>query len=262
VIGLADTAATLLNTAVVRPRAIRDAEAAGRKVEMRKRESIPSLFIQVRSFSAGLALLSILLLSGCAGTQTLLTERPSYSEWLLQVCDDEESLEKRIATYFREKYDVEAEYLFLEEDDLYLQYHFTSDEGHFPDMAVFVDSQASATEEVEGETRVIERRVTVSAYYVLADEIKTAELRSVLLEQINQWHIGRWVPQRIYLDNDGDIVLESTFNIPGDEYPVHAEIIGDQVLRMNNAWQEFYQEVSTVMESQVAVRSARIASTR
>lgn len=226
---------------------------------MRSRLSPQTRFMGVRSSSVSLALLSMLSLYGCAGNQPLVSDRPNYSEWLLQVCDDEESLEKRIATYFREQYDVEAEYLFLEEDDLYLQYHFTSDAGEFPDMAVFIDSQASATDEVDGRTRVIERRVIVTAYFVLPDEIKTSAVRGILLEQINLWHIGRWVPQRIYLDNDGDIVLESTFNIPGDDYPLHAEIIGDQIMRMNNAWQEFYGQLSTVLESQAAVRSARIA---
>jgi hypothetical protein len=229
---------------------------------MRNASLVQFFLARGRSIGLIVMLASIATLYGCASTQSVVSERPSYSEWLLQVCDDEESLEKRIATYFREQYGVEAEYLFAEEDDLYLQYQFTTDDGAFPDMAVFIDSQPSATDEVDGRTTVIERRVTVSAYYVLPDEIKTPEVRNILLEQINLWHIGRWVPQRIYLDKDGDIVLESAFNIPGDDYPVHAEIIGDQILRMNSAWQEFYGELSTLMDSRAFLRSARIASTR
>jgi hypothetical protein len=261
VIGLADTIETFRNAFDTRLHTFCDARAEVGTVIMGQTLSIQATVAGARSRVASFVLLAVVL-SGCAGNPAVLSDRPNYSEWLLQVCNDEESLERRIATYFREKYDVEAEYLFLDEDDLYLQYHFSSDEGNFPDMAVFVDSQASATNEVDGETRVIERRVTVSAYYVLPEEIKTAEVRGALLEQINEWHIGRWVPQRIYLDKDGDIVLESTFNIPGDDYPVHAEIVGDQILRMNNAWQEFYGKVSQVMDAQATVRSTRIAFTR
>ena len=226
---------------------------------MPSRVSTRRFFLRPYSFDATLALLLIVFLSGCVSHPTVVSDRPDYSEWLLQVCDDEESLEKRIATYFREQYDMEAEYLFVNEDDLYLQYQFVSAEGEFPDMAVFIDSQPSAMDEVNGQTKVIERRVTVTAYFVLPEEIKTSDFRAILLEQINLWHNGRWVPQRIYLDIDGDIVLESAFNIPGDHYPLHAEIVGDQIMRMNSAWQEFYGELSSVMDSQSSARSTRIA---
>jgi hypothetical protein len=203
-------------------------------------------------------------LGGCATDGARLAQRPTAQDWLLRVCDDEESIEKRIATYFREQYDVEAEYLFVDENDLYLQYQFSSEEGKFPDMSVFIDSAPSATDEIDGRTKVIERRVTVSAFYVLADEIKTPEIRQELLEQINLWHIDRWVPQRIYLDDDGDLVFESAFNIPGDDFPVHAEIVGDQILRMNSAWQEFYASLSGVTEipEMERVNSTRIAINR
>jgi hypothetical protein len=226
---------------------------------MTTKVSTRRFFLRLYSLDAFLAVLLIVFLSGCVSHSTVVSDRPDYSEWLLQVCDDEESLEKRIATYFRERYDVEAEYLFVDEDDLYLQYQFVSDEGEFPDMAVFIDSQASAMDEVDGQTKVVERRVTVTAYFVLPEEIKTSDYRGILLEQINLWHNGRWVPQRIYLDIDGDIVLESAFNIPGDDYPLHAEIVGDQIMRMNSAWQEFYGELSSVMDSQASARSTRIA---
>ena len=91
--------------------------------------------------------------------------------------------------------------------------------------------------------------VTLTAYYVLPDSAKNAEARASILEQINAWHVGRWVPQRIYLDEDGDIVLESMLNIPGNNYPVHAEIIGDQIMRMYSAWAEFYQLLDEVIDA-------------
>lgn len=211
-----------------------------------------------------LLLLAVLFLSGCATTTTATATSASPEageEWLLDVSSDEESTEKRIASYFREQYDVEAEYHFLDEDDLYLEYGFAADEGEFPAIAVYVDTVPSALNEDEGGT-VTERRVTITAYYVLADAAKTPANRAAILEQINLWHVERWVPQRIYLDEDGDIVLESTVNIPGDEYPVHAEIVGDQILRMYSAWSEFYQELNDKLGGRVLDASLHTAHNR
>jgi hypothetical protein len=211
----------------------------------------------------GVVLLLPTLLYGCATTGGIAAQSSGSvsgdADWLMRVVDDEETIEKRIATYFREHYDVEAEYLFADENDLYLQYVLSSDGGDYPDLLVYIDSQPSATNVVDGEQTTTERRVTVSAYFVLPEEFKTANARAMLLEKINHWHIGRWVPQRIYLDEDGDIVLESTFNIPGDDYPVHVEIVGDQILRMNTAWQEFYLDMSDMFEPGPPVSSGRIA---
>ena len=64
---------------------------------------------------------------------------------------------------------------------------------------------------------------------------------------------------RFYLDKDGDIVMESTFNIPGDGYPVHVEIVGDQILRMNSAWQEFYRDLSDVFDQAILAAGRQIA---
>jgi hypothetical protein len=44
-------------------------------------------------------------------------------------------------------------------------------------------------------------------------------------------------------------VLESMLNIPGNNYPVHAEIIGDQIMRMYSAWAEFYQLLDEVIDA-------------
>jgi len=211
---------------------------------------------------ASFLFLAVLFLTGCATTTTATSTSPETDEeWFLVVSNDEESTEKRIASYFREHYDVEAEYHFLEEDDLYLEYGFSADSGEFPVIAVYVDTVPSALDEDSGGT-ITERRVTITAYYVLADAAKTPANRAAILEQINLWHLERWVPQRIYLDADGDIVLESTLNIPGSEYPVHAEIIGDQILRMYSAWSEFYQELDDKLGGRVLDASLQTAHNR
>jgi hypothetical protein len=207
-----------------------------------------------------LAVVALAMSSGCATTPTTQPEVSRQPSWLLYVSNDEESIEKRIATYFRENYDVEAEYHFAEENDLILQYSFSSPDEAFPEISTYIDTRPSATEMRNGEEVVTERMVSLTAYYVLPNSAKNAEARVLILEQINEWHVGRWVPQRIYLDEDGDIVLESMLNIPGNNYPVHAEIIGDQIIRMYSAWAEFYQLLEQVLDaSEHSVDSPQIA---
>jgi len=207
-----------------------------------------------------LAVVALAMSSGCATTPTTQPEVSRQPSWLLYVSNDEESIEKRIATYFRENYDVEAEYHFAEENDLILQYAFSSPDEAFPEISTYIDTRPSATEMRNGEEVVTERMVSLTAYYVLPNSAKTAEARVLILEQINEWHVGRWVPQRIYLDEDGDIVLESMLNIPGNNYPVHAEIIGDQIIRMYSAWAEFYQLLDQILDApEHSVDSPQIA---
>jgi hypothetical protein len=207
-----------------------------------------------------LAVVALAMSSGCATTPTTQPEVSRQPSWLLYVSNDEESIEKRIATYFRENYDVEAEYHFAEENDLILQYSFSSPDEAFPEISTYIDTRPSATEMRNGEEVVTERMVSLTAYYVLPNSAKNAEARVLILEQINEWHVGRWVPQRIYLDEDGDIVLESMLNIPGNNYPVHAEIIGDQIIRMYSAWAEFYQLLDQILDApEHSVDSPQIA---
>ena len=207
-----------------------------------------------------LAAVALAMSSGCATTPTTQPEVSRQPSWLLYVSNDEESIEKRIATYFRENYDVEAEYHFAEENDLILQYAFSSPDEAFPEISTYIDTRPSATEMQNGEEVVTERMVSLTAYYVLPNSAKNAEARVLILEQINEWHVGRWVPQRIYLDEDGDIVLESMLNIPGNNYPVHAEIIGDQIIRMYSAWAEFYQLLDQILDApEHSVDSPQIA---
>ena len=206
---------------------------------------------RTRISTPGLILVAVAMAmsSGCATTSTTQQEVSRQPNWLLYVSNDEESIEKRIATYFRENYDVEAEYHFAEENDLILQYEFSSPDEAFPEISTYIDTRPSATEMQNGEEVVTERMVSLTAYYVLPNSAKNAAARALILEQINEWHVGRWVPQRIYLDEDGDIVLESMLNIPGNNYPVHAEIIGDQIIRMYSAWAEFYQLLDDVLDA-------------
>jgi hypothetical protein len=217
------------------------------------------------------SLLLSLLFCGCAtllfGSDVFADENQPAKEageaheWLLPVVDDEETVEKKIAHYIREVHGIEAEYKFAGEDDLFLQYNFNSNEDDFPNIAVFVDSLPSNSEETDDGPITTERRVTISAYYVLPDEAKTPESRAALLELINEWHIGKWVPQRIYLDHDGDIAMESSINVPGKDFEVHTEVIIDQMYRMYSAWASFYHVLQDTDDAEIFVMPAAAKTT-
>jgi len=166
------------------------------------------------------------------------------TRWLLPIVEDDETMEKRIAAYMLKVHEIEAEYHFADENDLVLKYMFSSDENAFPSIPLFVDTEQSNSMTQAGETT--ERRVSLSAYYVLPEEMKTPEKRVKLLELVNQWHLGKWEPQRLYIDADGDLAMQCTINVPGKDFEVHAEVIADQIFRMYGAWGEIYQAVNEV----------------
>ena len=89
---------------------------------------------------------ALVMSGGCATTSAARQEVLRQPSWLLYVSNDEESIEKRIATYFRENYDVEAEYHFADENDLILQYAFSSPDEAFPEISTYIDTRPSATE--------------------------------------------------------------------------------------------------------------------
>lgn len=189
--------------------------------------------------------LLFLLSAGSGLAEDEATAKSEKSQWLLPVSADEETMEKRIAAYVKKAHDIEAEYHFADEDDLVLKYVFSSDDAAFPEVPLIVDSEESNSVQLDDETIITERRVTLTAYYVLPDAMKTSEYRAQLLEVINLWHVGKWEPQRIYLDKDGDITMQSSINVPGKDFQVHAELVADQAFRMYSAWQEFYATLNS-----------------
>jgi hypothetical protein len=164
----------------------------------------------------------------------------SSSKWLLYPSSNEADNEMQVARYLKAKSDVEAKVHQNKgnSDDIYISYKLSPDGA--PEIRAFVDTAVS-TRNSEG--AVTERMFRVHAYYVLPDSAKTPQIRGRLLEFCNRWHASRWWPSRVYLDKDGDIVLESTVNIPGLETPIHAESVNDLLQRMLSAWKELHPEI-------------------
>ena len=67
--------------------------------------------------------------------------------------------------------------------------------------------------------------------------------RARILDSLNEFQVGTWAPQRVYLDKDGDLCLAWSLNIPGSSYPVHAEQVADAVVRTAMGWKQLYEHL-------------------
>jgi len=179
--------------------------------------------------------LGFLLAAGLAWSGPARAEESS--DWMMRPVNDESSIEKMIARYMKKVDQVEAELRFIgdSEDDLALLYQLKPKAA--PVMKCGVDTQVSGGEP----GHVAERVVKITCFYVLPEKFKTPAMRAKLFEAINKYHQKYWMPQRFYLDKDGDIVVDNAINIPGKEFPVHVELVRDVLLRTVSGWNGFYQ---------------------
>lgn len=164
-------------------------------------------------------------------------------KWFLQVTDDEESMEKLIGNYIKSVYNVSPTYKFDEKDNMYLTYDLSEN----PKIIAVIDSRPSGWSE-EGK-KVTEKRVWISSFYVLPESAKKNDMRNKILELNNSWNNNTWVPHRIYITNDGFIAMQSSINVPGKEYQVHAELVRDILVRTVTFWNEYSKELAEVLKS-------------
>lgn len=148
----------------------------------------------------------------------------------LTVCQDEGSLETVLARYISQNYDVNAETGASEQDpsDIYLYYNLGSDRT----IRAVVDTAVTG----RLGTDVTSRSVFLRAFLVLPAEAKTPEARAAILEYNNEWMVRYWLPGRVYLDGDGDVVLETHYNLPRADVALHAEVVYDQLERLASSW--------------------------
>jgi len=170
---------------------------------------------------------------------------PSTQPWAqLRVVQDEESVEKTIARYLREKDGLQADYRFSGDDEEDLTLKYTFDLEGTPEIPLLIDTMITGRSP-EGD--VTERCIKLFAFYVMPDEAKNDETLAKVLALNNQWMQEKWVPGRIYVDTDGDVCLETFVNIPGAEFTVHTELVRDAALRMAGAWQEYYGRLQGIL---------------
>lgn len=124
------------------------------------------------------------------------------------------------------------------EDDVLLKVGFNWDDG-VPTVNYTVDAIASGRNEAD---EVTETRIRIATYYKLGITADHA-MRSRALEALNEYHEKYWMPHRVYLDSDGDVIFESSLNIPGIFSPMHAEVVADAIARSNSGWRTLHEHL-------------------
>lgn len=189
--------------------------------------------MSLRSLEAALILITTAFL-GCQGIGA--TSRASSAlepSAPIRVTASDSAVEKQLAGYLRDvkEWTVDFEVFPKNADDVYLSVPWTTtDDG--PTMYVTVDVEPSARSKEDGSVREIRVRI----FCVFKYEIDASHpQRAAALEALNTYQNDFWTP-RVYLDEDGDLVLESSVNVPGEDFPIHPELVADAIDRMSGAW--------------------------
>jgi hypothetical protein len=166
------------------------------------------------------------------------TTRPAAV--LLTVAQDEASVEQAIAAYLKQKDGLEGAVKAFRgnEKDLYLSYELKGDTA--PKFTLVIDTEVTGGVK----EKVQSRAVRLYGYFELPASAKTAEARRKILELNNAWCQDMWVPNRIYLDKDGDVCLETYINIPDAQHGIHPEEVRDAFHRTRNILDRYYQRLS------------------
>jgi len=161
----------------------------------------------------------------------------SSSAWLLYPVQDESSVETTIARYIKQKMNIKADVKFLDDDmsDLAIYYPILPRDA--PHLQVRIDTM-SARKKAD---RIVERVIILKAYYVMPDAAKTPETRQKILEASNEYMLKYWIPDRIILDRNGDIVIQTLINIADKNAPIHCEAVVDGLTRMLGGWSSYYE---------------------
>ncbi|MEW5911381.1 MAG: hypothetical protein AB1814_02420 [Thermodesulfobacteriota bacterium] len=174
--------------------------------------------------------------------ETSAEQEKADPKWLLFVTADEAATEKLIAAYFEKVYRKTTSFYQNKTDPKDVWISYTLAPAGAPKMRVIIDTAISARDKRTGE--VLERRVKISAYYMMPDAVKNnPQYRAALLELNNDFINRYWVPNRIKITRSGNIGFETSINIPGPTTPVHPEMVWDQLTRMVSVWKDYYNEL-------------------
>jgi hypothetical protein len=154
---------------------------------------------------------------------------------LLFVTQDESQVEKQIGAYLGDVKGLNVTYRNRGEnnEDKFLGVSFNADEA--PSITMIIDTSPSANRDGQAS----ERRVKIYSYFTYGIK-ENHPKRAKVLEVLNLFMTESWSPGRLYLDSDGDVILQSDVNIPGQDYPVHPEMVYDLMSRMVLSWKELY----------------------
>ncbi|MBM3571794.1 MAG: hypothetical protein FJX52_05445 [Alphaproteobacteria bacterium] len=158
---------------------------------------------------------------------------------LLVPTDSMRDLELQIASYLQAKgeWKVEVQAKANEPDDLYLSLLFAS-EG-MPTLRITIDTFVSARDKASN--AVAEQVVKIQAYAFDSKHRRVAN-RARFYDFANKWMAFLWIPQRMYLDAEGEFILEWNVNlIPGGG--VHIDQIHDAIAKLSEVWRDMVPEL-------------------
>jgi hypothetical protein len=154
----------------------------------------------------------------------------------LTVTQDESSMEQAIERYLKTNHDMIINEKTFDPDDLWLELPWRGDP--MPKYRMTIDTQMLNK---DSEGRVIERGVRVQGQTaVFVPEVR----RDAVLRVINDFN-RRKVFSAIYLDNDGQIMLDWTLNVLSEGLPT--ECVYDVLAREGRLWQELYPLLSPLL---------------
>lgn len=167
------------------------------------------------------------------------------SSWLLNASQENETLLKNIGKYIETFYGVDPSYYFNGDDNLVLTYDQKI--GDSPEIKIYIES-IPIHEIKDGENyKVLERRIRISTYINISEFIDNETFRNNLMELNNKWHNRTWIPHRIYITTGGSIAMQSSINIPGEDFPIPIEQLKDLISRTLNSWEEYSKELLEIL---------------
>ncbi|MCF7838288.1 MAG: hypothetical protein K9N49_06625 [Candidatus Marinimicrobia bacterium] len=188
----------------------------------------------------GLAIISSLLCGawayGAGGNPTVM----------LSVCQDESTIERDVRAYMDQEYAIEARVIYVgeQEDDMVLVYSLSGED--VPTVDAFVDTLVSNRGDGG---RVLERVLYIWTEYELPPAARTETVRRRIDDLNRGYQAQYWMPMRLYLKDNHRVLLGFYANIPGQEYPIPAEMAYDMLIRLQIAWKEYYPQLAQVLDA-------------
>lgn len=185
--------------------------------------------------AVSLIFLPVLALPGHAEDQAA-PQPPDLGKGLLFWPEDDATLEKQIAEYLDAAHGLKANFYHMgsDENDLVLAYQWSFDNA--PDITVFIDAIIGRDKET---SKVSYVTVKVYCRCKPVEDIKKGKKRNFVFECANNV-FKKWVyPHRIFIDDNGVIVMQSFISIASPSMPTHAEQIYLAIVGMRVEWPQF-----------------------
>ena len=159
-------------------------------------------------------------------------------KWLLNLAQDDMSMEKQIAFYIAKVHRIKAKpYLNKKnQQDLILVYELAPPKA--PKIPVIVNTKPWARDAKTKEVKA--RLIEIKATYVLPPAAKT-DANLAKIRKLNDEFMWRlWSPFRIYITPRKNIRLASFIDYTGTVYKIHPEMVYNLLIRMMNSWGIYY----------------------